>query len=605
MKNKTNLELYIKGVESKMDLKDFYQDEISYLKLLARDFADKHPELGAFFSASSDDADVEKILEANAFLIARLRHKIDDAFPEITHTLLDEVWSTPISPIPATTIVEFTPEQNGETFSVPSGIYLQSLKKSNTNQHYLFQTKRDMKILPLQIVDRKILHSNEGSQITLTFEWTGNPNKIDWNIQPLSVFLGKNKQTAGLLLLWFSHYLKNIQVRIADEVFSCHNKFVNIKPFTESNLLFPTNNSQYWRLQLLQEYLYTDHVNDFIELDFSYLRSFIEKKEHTRFEIVFNFNQVFPIENTIDKNVFLLYCVPVINQFSTISHPVSFDIELKTPTGFHIQPANPLHEISRIQRVYSPAEAHNLKRGGLVEYKPITKFSPTRYAFSESDIFYKVERENDVKGNVIHKLAFYDHQGKQTEIKNRNYFICELECVNREAIADIEIGNISLPTSNVPSGITFRNITKISRPFSPVISSHAHWPIISHLSLSPIFLNDINVIRQVIQDFDIHSESNRPAHNRLKQFLAGINDVKSQPVDRLVNGLPLRGLQMDLFLNPDFYPDKGEMFRLGHLLGNFFAYCITNNSFLLTKIINIQTNECWILPQISGSKEQI
>lgn len=588
-----------------MELKDFYQDEISYLKLLARDFADKHPELESFFSASSDDADVERVLEANAWLMARLRQKIDDAFPEITHTLLDEVWSTPINPIPATTIVKFEPQQNGETFSIPSGIYLQSRKDLDNDQKYLFQTKRAIRILPLHIIDRKILHSNEGSQITLTFEWSGNPAKIDWNIDPLPLFLGKNKQTAGLLLLWFAYYLKDIQIRIADESFTCQNKFVNVIPFSEKNLLLSSNNQQYWRLQLLQEYLYTEHVNDFIELDLNYIKPFIESNKHLRFDITFNFNQVFPIEQLIDENVFLLYCVPVINQFTTTSHPVSFDQKLKTPTGFLIEPTNPLHEISRILRVYSPTETHNLNRGGLIEYKPITKFSPTRYAVNESDIFYKVEREKDVKGNVIHKLSFYDHQGKQIEVKNRHYFVCELECVNLQTVTNIKIGDISQPTTDVPSGVTFTNITEITRPFSPIISSHAHWPLISHLSLSPIFLNDINVIRQVVQDFDIHCESNRPAHNRLKQFLAGIDNVKSHPVDRLVNGSPLRGLQMELFLNPDFYPNKGEMFRLGYLLANFFAYCITKNSFLLTKIINNQTNEYWILPQICGSREQI
>lgn len=588
-----------------MELKDFYQDEISYLKLLAQDVAKKHPELEAFYSASTDDSGVERVLEGDAFLIARLRQKIDDAFPEITHTLLDEVWPTPINSIPATTIVEFESQKNGETFFVPSGIRLQSVKDPKTNEHYLFQTRRDVRILPLEIIDRKIIHSNEGSQITLTFEWTGNPDKIDWDIEPLPLFLGKNKQTAGLLLLWFSHYLKNIQINIADEPQFCHSKFVNVKPFTPKNLLLPCKNDQFWRLQLLQEYFYTDHVNDFIELDLIRIKQFIDNPEIQRFDIIFNFNQVFPFDNIIDENVFRLYCVPAVNQFTTLSHPISFDSDLKTPTGFIIEPNNSFHEIYCIQKVYSPIEAHRLNRGGMTEYKPITKFSPIRYTFNEADIFYKVERENDVKGNVIHKLSFYDHQGKPTEVTNKHYFLCELDCINREEITQLNLNDISMPTSDVPSGIAFKNITKVSKPFPPVISSHVHWPLISHLSLSPIFLNDVNAIRQVVLDFDIHRDSNRPAHNRLKQFLAGIENVVSNPIDRLINGLPLRGVKMDLYLNPDFYPDKGEMFRLGSLLGNFFAYCITNNSFLLTKIINTQTDECWTLPQINGSREQI
>jgi type VI secretion system protein ImpG len=588
-----------------MELKDFYQDEISYIKLLAHHFAEKHPELDAFFSASTDDADVERILEGNALLIARLRQKIDDAFPEITHALLDEVWSTPINPIPATTVFEFTPEKNGEIIFIPSGIHVKSSKDTDTKEYFIFETRREVRILPLQIINRKIVHSNEGSQLTLTFEWYGNPNQIDWEFKLLPLFLGKNKQTAGLLLLWFSHYLKNIQIIVAGEQYSCSNKLVNIKPFMEEDLILSCDGSPYWRLQLLQEYFYTNHVNDFIELDVSYIRPHISQSDNSYFEVVFNFNQAFPLDNIIDEHVFRLYCVPAINKFLTVSSPISFDSARKTPTGFVIEPSNPLHEIYRIQRVYSPAEAHRLNRGGFIEYKPITKFSPTRYITNEVDIFYKIERENDVVGNVIHKLSFFDHKGKPIDVIDINYFICDLECINRQDITRLNINEISTPTSDVPSGVTFTNITKVSKPFSPIISSHVHWPLISHLSLSPIFLNDINVIRQVVQDFDIHSKSNRPAHNRLKEFLLGIENVISHPVDRLVNGLPLRGVQIEFYLNPDFYPDKGEMFRLGSLLGNFFAYCITNNSFLLTKIINTQTKECWILPQISGSKEQI
>lgn len=588
-----------------MELKDFYQDEISYLKLLARDFAQKHPELEVFYSPSSNDPDVERVFEANAFLTARLRQKIDDAFPEITHALLDEVWSTPINPIPATTIIEFTPEKNGESYFVATGTRLQNQPTPEMNESYVFQTRRDVNILPLQIIDRKIVHSNEGSQITLTFEWTGSPEKINWDIEPLPLFLGKDRQTAGLLLLWFSQYLKDVQINLSGEFQYCSNQFVKIKPFTSKDLLLSCNNIQYWRLQLLQEYFYTDHVNDFIELDLRHIKSFFHQQSANSFKIVFNFSHVFPFDNIIDENVFLLYCVPAINQFSMVSHPISFDNKFKTPTGFIIKPINAAHELSRIRRVYSPTEAHNLNRGIITEYRPITKFSPTRYPSADSDTFYKVEREYDVQGHIVHKISFFDHQGKPTEISDKKYFLCEFDCINNEEILKLAINDISKPTTDVSSGINFKNITQISKPLLPVISSHAHWPLISHLSLSPIFLNDINVIRQVVQDFDIHSESNRPSHTRLKQFLQGIENVISHPIDRLVKGLPLRGVKMELYINPDFYPDKGEMFRLGLLLGNLFPYCIIDNSFLLTQIINTKTEECWQLPQISGSRKQI
>ena len=56
-----------------MKLNRFYRDELSFLRLQGREFAEAHPQLTRFLSEQSTDPDVERLLEGFAFLTGKLR----------------------------------------------------------------------------------------------------------------------------------------------------------------------------------------------------------------------------------------------------------------------------------------------------------------------------------------------------------------------------------------------------------------------------------------------------------------------------------------------------------------------------------------------------
>ena len=72
-----------------------------------------------------EDPHVERLLEAFAFLAARVHLKIDDEFPEITEALLSILYPHYIRPIPSMSIVQFhvDPEQG----KAPGGIRIPRL----------------------------------------------------------------------------------------------------------------------------------------------------------------------------------------------------------------------------------------------------------------------------------------------------------------------------------------------------------------------------------------------------------------------------------------------------------------------------------------------
>lgn len=50
-----------------MPLDNYFRDELAYLRLQGREFADAHPELTRFLSEQTTDPDVERLLEGFAF----------------------------------------------------------------------------------------------------------------------------------------------------------------------------------------------------------------------------------------------------------------------------------------------------------------------------------------------------------------------------------------------------------------------------------------------------------------------------------------------------------------------------------------------------------
>src|SRR5215468_2901125 len=93
------------------ELFSYYNAELSAIRQLAKEFGEAHRrEAGSLALREhepSPDPHVERLIEAVAFLTARVRHKIDEDFPELTEALLNVLYPHYLAPIPSTAIVQF------------------------------------------------------------------------------------------------------------------------------------------------------------------------------------------------------------------------------------------------------------------------------------------------------------------------------------------------------------------------------------------------------------------------------------------------------------------------------------------------------------------
>src|ERR1035438_7220858 len=97
------------------DLLLYYERELDYLRKSAAQFAEKNPKVASRLviePTKCEDPHVERLLEAFAFLAARVHLKMDDDFPEISESLLTVVYPQLVRPLPSMSVIQFQPDQD-------------------------------------------------------------------------------------------------------------------------------------------------------------------------------------------------------------------------------------------------------------------------------------------------------------------------------------------------------------------------------------------------------------------------------------------------------------------------------------------------------------
>lgn len=105
----------------------YYEAEMRYLREAGKEFAQAYPDRAAMLNLDKPgarDPYVERLFEGFAFLMGRLREKLDDDLPELTEGLVSLLWPHYLRTIPSLSVVELVDrspaneaERNAERFS--------------------------------------------------------------------------------------------------------------------------------------------------------------------------------------------------------------------------------------------------------------------------------------------------------------------------------------------------------------------------------------------------------------------------------------------------------------------------------------------------------
>src|SRR5512138_1264164 len=142
----------------RQDLLAYYERELTYLRQLGAEFAEKYPKIASRLQLEPDrceDPHVERLIEAFAFLAARIHLRMDDDFPEITSALLGVLYPHYLRPIPSMSVVQL--HLDPEQAKSPAGLFVprDSLLYSREVEGVpcKFRTCYDTTLWPISVAD--------------------------------------------------------------------------------------------------------------------------------------------------------------------------------------------------------------------------------------------------------------------------------------------------------------------------------------------------------------------------------------------------------------------------------------------------------------------
>ncbi|HCL6627760.1 TPA: type VI secretion system baseplate subunit TssF [Citrobacter amalonaticus] len=590
----------------------YYREELDYLRQLGKLLAQEKPYLARFLAEKEGDPDVERLMEAFAFLSGGLRQKLEDEFPEFTHGLINMLWPNYLRPVPAMAVIEYQPRKELKS---PVQVYRDELIKTLTGgstqtfaQGALtnednktvptpchFTLARDIWLQPLLVRDVRNTSTLKEGLIEIDFVTEGNVSPGDLDLNKLTFWLGnEDDYTRYQLYLWFSERLINAELVAGEHRVGLPDLWLDAAGFEREDALLPWPKNVHNGYRVLQEYFCYPESFFFFHLREAALLP--DNFPVHAFTLSLHFNLPLPVDIKLRNNSLRPYCTPAVNLFVHHSEPVRPDDSTPQYPLSASQQYPESCDIFRVKLVSSKLPATS--QGKKYRFWPEFEGFQHQIEFSrQREVIYWHHRTKTslFHRGLDHSIAFVHADGGLPEQARLDgeVFTASLVCTNRMLPASLHIGDICEAVNKNPAVASFSNVTRPTRPLYPVTDGDMHWSLISCMNLNYLSLLDREALIQVLRTFDLPG-IHHPQQARLSsQKLDAIEKMESRPIDRLFKGVPVRGLSTTLWISPAPFVCEGEIYLLGTVLSYFFALYASINSFHCLKIINTESQESW------------
>lgn len=569
----------------------YFRDELAFLKEQGAEFAEIHPQLSRFLNGRNADPDVERLLEGFAFLTGKLREKIDDEFPELTHSIINMLWPNYLRPVPSLTIVQFSPIEKAISCaqSILKGTRLNSNPVFDTVCQ--FKTCRDIHIYPLVRGDVTSYHMSDSSYIEITLQNLGDEPISHLDLKSLRFYLGGDAYSAQMLYLWLGHYLKSIEIVVGEKVIALPKNAFKAVGFDSRDALFPYSKNVYEGYRVIQEYLC--FPDGFLFFDIEDLARSIPLEAQENFTLRFCFSKNLPSGVRVKEQNFELYCTPAINLFEHDADPVDLDgksTEYKLrPSGRHAQH----YEIFCVNKVQGWLERNtdNTRPQSRV-YSPFESFQhEIERACDRKALYFRIRVKDAIKSNGFEHYISFVRCDESEHVGFGEAISLEVTCTNRQLPLELGKGDICVPTDSCPAYASFTNLTEPTAPLRPVLDGSLLWTMISNLSLNYLSLLSKDALCSVLRAYDFRALVDRQAEQISRHRLNGILDITSKPSEKLFKGLPIRGLSSEITMSQGAFGCEGELYLFGTVLSRFFSLYASINSFHELVVVNADNQE--------------
>ena len=583
------------------DLLNYYERELTFLRQMGAEFADKYPKIARRLllePTQCEDPHVERMIEAFAFLAARVHLKIDDEFPEITEALLGVIYPHFVRPIPSMSVAELSSDPENAAlitgFPVPRGAVLNS--RPIDGLPLRFRTCFDVTLWPIMISgtqwktpDRlSPAPKSSGATAALRTEIRYAPGvqSDKLNLRSLRLFLNGE---AALIHSFYELLCNNtMQILLRDLTPGSRKAPITLPAsclqavgFHENEALIPYPRRSFEGYRLIQEFFHFPEKFFFMEL--AGLEALIGSGFKTGFEIVVLISRferpdrMQQLEVGIGPSSLKLNCTPIINLFKQTAEPILLSHN-KAEYGVVPDVRRPLAmEIFSVEEVLSS----NPSSGDITYFEPFYSFRHGAIRDNKQTFWQSMRRQSTRRnddGTEV-SLSLVDLSGRPMR-PDFDAITVRTICSNRDLPSRMPIGNDAGDLE--PQGLApIRKVMilrKMTSPVRPPVGKGALWRLISHLSLNYLSLveDGKDSFQEILRLYDFE---NSPA---LQKQIVGISSISSQRhFARLVseNGISFaRGLKIDIELDEEQFVGAGA-YLFASVVERFLALYVTMNSF--------------------------
>jgi type VI secretion system protein ImpG len=591
----------------------YYERELDYLRKSAAQFAEKHPKVASRLvlePTKCEDPHVERLLEAFAFLAARVHLKLDDEFPEITEALLSVVYPQLVRPIPSMSVVEFQldPTKGKLTSGLKIDRNTPLYSKPINGVPCSFRTCYNTTLWPITVAAAEL---RAPSQLSPPVKSLDSP----WSIR-LELQCGKDVTFSSLQPDKLRFYLDGeggLVNIIYELLFSRLNRIVvrDLTPgskaaplslpasslqaigFSPDEGMVPYPSSSFAGHRLLMEYF--AFPEKFFFVDIAGLGAVAEAGFKDKIEIIFLLSEiegtgrVQRLELELSKKTFRLGCTPIVNLFEQVAEPIQLN---QRRVEYHVVPdvRRPYAvEIFSVDEV-SGIDSSNQK---ITRYEPF--YSLRHFARGgDRTCFWLARRRPATRPNddgtdislSLLDLTMTTADPEATALSVRT------TCTNRDLPARLPFGNQD-SDFEMEGAANMKRIVALRKPTGPVrpaLGKSVLWRLVSHLSLNYLSLVEEGKegLQEILRLYDV----GRTAYSQ--NVIHSILQIKSRSTfARLVSeeGISFaRGLRIDMEIDEDQFSGGGA-FLFASVLERFFGLAASLNSFTQLSVTTPQRKE--------------
>ena len=618
-------------------LLQYYNRELQYFRENGAEFAQAYPRIAARLGMDGIDcADpyVERLIEAFAFLAARIQLKLDARHPDFTQHLLEMVYPTFLAPVPSCAVLELVPtlaeSSLKEGFPVPRGSALRA-RVGDAGTACEFRSAQDVVLWPLAVTAARYVVGTSSfaapglrldprcrGAIRLDLGTEGGVPLRELPVDSLTFFVYATADLAGKI---YEQVLANnvgVVVRSKGSARPVSLPATAVRPvgFEEDEAMLPRSPRGFEGYRLLQEYFAFSDRFLFFAVDG--LREALAGLDGNEAELFLLVDRGAPdLENALDESQFRLNSTPVVNLF-----PRSLDRIHLSPheTEHHVVP-----DLSRPMdfEVYAIDRMLGVGSGGesLVEVKPLFS-TDHRSHEGEAYAYYTVQRRARLASSRQQRT------GARTSYLGSECFVSIVDAGRRELSGEIRQLDVAARCTNrdLPIGLSFgksrlefdleggaplQTVRCLAGPTPPRPSpafGDTAWRLIGQLTLNYLSICDSDpergaeMLRHLL---GLYADPNDPVAQRQ---VDGVRRVAHRSVVRRIpGGGPItygRGVGIDVTLDDAAFEGLGTL-RLGTVQDRFFARHVSINSFVETRLQSAARGEIKQWPVRTGTRHLI